>query len=129
MPIRPLERANLADEQEVEGLAAHPLDLFRGCVDEGDLHRERWPWLLAQLEGCGHALGSWRNRQLRGVVGWRPMPWESEIFGLSMGKVSPFLAAVEPKSILHTELLDGILEHSDAAGVEHLLCRAPTDDL
>jgi hypothetical protein len=68
---------------------------------------------------------------LRALAAFRPLPWDSSVFGIQMGQVPLFIhgGKEEGSRKAAEELLDAMLSSCRERGVEHLNMRVDTDDL
>lgn len=127
MQVLPLEPGQVT--RLGHGLAVHPLSFYRDCLTDEEWDQLAPSWIESHL-GTESA-GLWDDDgSLKGVIGWQPKPWESDIFQISMGQITPFLAEPGIGQLAHRlYLLDELLERATAANVQHLVCRLPSEDI
>ncbi|MHA1568519.1 MAG: hypothetical protein ACTSXZ_03540 [Alphaproteobacteria bacterium] len=115
-----------------KGIAKFPyLELF--AYREVKLE-ERAKWTVALLkknfvdEG-GVVIGLKEGDDLVGIAGARKLSFDTEHFGVPMGRVGPFHLAKEMTSREGKELVDACLVHLIGLGCRFVDCRVPTADL
>jgi hypothetical protein len=129
-PVRPCGEGDRALLTAL--LAAYPYnDLRRYRI----INREKQ---IAHLEyriaACAREGGVWVSESggaLRALAAFRPLPWDSSIFGIQMGQMPLFIheGMVEGTRQAIEDLLDVVLRSCKDRGVAHLNIRVDTDDL
>ncbi|MGE3164956.1 MAG: GNAT family N-acetyltransferase [Planctomycetota bacterium] len=113
--------------QQAVGLAPSPLG-FRACYFSSEELAALAPgWIANQLAVADEVLALAAGSTWVGILGLRSKPWESEVFGRSMGEFSLFLTADDSREFgLRTALLTAGIARAQELGIEHLTCRLPT---
>jgi hypothetical protein len=112
----------------LRGFAHLELSAFREVTPD-----DRAKWAAAQLEKVcddGGAVIALRDEEgLLGVAGARQLAFDTEHFGLSMGRIGPFLLAARATPADGRALARACGEQLTGAGVHFIDCRVPTADL
>lgn len=82
--------------------------------------------LGAALGGDRPHWAAWSASEPLALAGLLPDPWHSEIYGMSMGKIAPWLDTVDPRT--GEALLEAVMRAAAERGYEHLSVRLDGED-